>query len=73
MFHRFNLLITRCDLSPAVLAENINVNEVFSLKNFILLTYIYIFVDPILLVYKMKNATYFFILFLLILTPPFVC
>ena len=44
MFYRFNLLIIR-RICLCCIAENINVNEIFSLKNFILITYIYIFVN----------------------------
>ena len=45
MFYRLNLLITRC-IYLCCIAENINVNENnFRLKNFILITYIYIFVN----------------------------
>lgn len=42
MFYRLNLLITRC-IYLCCIAENIN--KIFSLKNFILITYIYIFVN----------------------------
>ena len=45
MFYRLNLLIIRY-ICLCCIAENINVNEkLFSLKNFILITYIYIFVN----------------------------
>lgn len=44
MFYRLNLLITRC-IYLCCIAENINVKKIFSLKNFILITYIYIFVN----------------------------
>lgn len=44
MFYRLNLLIIR-HICLCCIAENINVNENISLKNFILITYIYIFVN----------------------------
>lgn len=44
MFYRFNLLIIR-RICLCCIAENINVNENIFVENFILITYIYIFVN----------------------------